>query len=95
METQVINEDKHVGKIFRSPTLETVRMVERTIKDNSAEFKKTQIWEELPRKIMWSTYLTILDYLEEINKIIINDEGVIIYIWNPVLLKKVLHRKRY
>ena len=31
METQIINEDKHVEKIFRSPTLETVKMVERII----------------------------------------------------------------
>lgn len=95
METQVINEDKQVVRIFRSPTLETVKMVESMIKDNSGEFKKTQIWEKLPRKIMWPTYLTILDYLEEINKIITGDDGIITYIWNPILLKKVLHRKHY
>ena len=64
METQIIN----MEKIFRSPTLETVKMVEVTIKDNSGEFKKTQIWERLPRKIMWPTYLIILDYLEGENK---------------------------
>ena len=95
METQVINEDKQGVRIFRSPTLETVKMVESMIKDNSGEFKKTQIWEKLPRKIMWPTYLTILDYLEEINKIITGDDGIITYIWNPILLKKVLHRKHY
>jgi len=95
METQVIDKNKYAERIFRSPTLETVKMVERTIKDNSGEFKKTQIWERLPRKIMWSTYLTILDYLEEINKIITGEDGIITYIWNPILLKKVLHRKRY
>ena len=95
MGPQVINEDKYAKKIFRSPTLETVKMVERTIKDNSGEFKKTQIWERLPRKIMWPTYLTILDYLEDINKIIIRDDGIITYIWNTMLLKKVLHRKHY
>ncbi|MBT3691354.1 hypothetical protein HOD75_01090 [archaeon] len=81
--------------MFRSPTLETVNIVEKTIKENSGEFKKTQIWEKLPKKIMWPTYSTILDYLEEINKIIINEDGIITYIWNPELLKKVLHRKRY
>jgi len=95
METQVINEEEYIEKIFRSPTLETVRIVERIINDNSGEFKKTQIWEKLPRKIMWPTYLTILNYLEDINKIITGDDGIITYIWNPELLKKVLHRKRY
>jgi len=90
-----MQKDKHIIKIFRSPTLETVNMVEKTIKENSAEFKKTQIWEKLPKKIMWPTYLIILDYLEEINKIITREDGIITYIWNPALLKKVLHLKRY
>ncbi len=93
MESQLIN--KNVERIFRSPTLETVKMVEMTIKKNSGEFKKTQIWEKLPRKIMWPTYLIVLDYLENINKIITDNEGIITYIWNPTLLKKLLHRKRY
>lgn len=87
--------EKRVVKLFRSPTLETVYMVEQTIKSNSGEFKKTQIWEKLPRKIMWPTYLVILQYLEDINKIITGEDGVITYIWNPVLLKRVLSRKRY
>jgi len=81
--------------MFRSPTLETVKMVEEVIKKNSGEFKKTQLWEKLPRKIMWSTYLIILNYLEEINKIITSDKGVITYIWNPGLAKKYLSRKTY
>ncbi len=95
MELKSINRNKKVAKIFRSPTLETVKMVERTIKENSGEFKKTQIWEKLPKKIMWPTYLTILNYLQEINKIIMEEDGEITYIWNPELLKKVMNRKRY
>ena len=89
------NERKKVLKLFRSPTLETVKMVEMTIKKYSGEFKKTQIWEKLPRKVMWPTYLVILDYLEETNKIIIGDKGVITYIWNPELIKRYLTRKSY
>ncbi|MBR9704535.1 hypothetical protein GOV12_03930 [Candidatus Pacearchaeota archaeon] len=81
--------------MFRSPTLETVKMVEITIHKYSGEFKKTQLWEKLPKKVMWPTYLIILDYLEEINKIITGDDGIITYIWNPNLLKKVQNRKHY
>ena len=95
METQLSKRENQVTRMFRSPTLETVEMVEKTIKENSGEFKKTQIWEKLPRKIMWPTYLTILNYLEENNKIITGEEGTITYIWNPELLKKVLNRKHY
>ena len=89
------NEKNHVVKLFRSPTLETVKMVERTTEKYSGEFKKTYIWEKLPRKVMWSTYIAILNYLEEINKITISDNGVITYIWNPELAKKVHFSKSY
>jgi len=89
------NKGNHAVKLFRSPTLETVKMVEKTIEEHSGEFKKTQIWEKLPKKIMWPTYLLILDYLEEINKIITSDGGIITYIWNPELARKVRFRKSY
>ena len=89
------NERKRIVRFFRSPTLDTVKMVERIIKENSGELKKTQIWEKLPRKVMWPTYLVILNYLEEINKIIISDNGIMTYIWNPKAVKKYLIREAY
>jgi len=96
MKQQLQNkEQKYIVKLFRSPTLETVKMVEATIKKFSGTYKKTQLWEKLPKKIMWPTYLTILNYLEEINKIITSDNGIITYIWNPKLMKKYLSRKTY
>ena len=39
----------------RSPTLETVLMVEKTIEKYSGEFNRTELWKELPRKVMWQT----------------------------------------
>ena len=78
---------------LRSPTLETIKMVEKVINDESAEFNKTQLWEKLPRKIMWPTFTTIVNYLEEINKIIISDNGVITWIWNPEFAQKMRSRK--
>ena len=95
MEQQLNKEGRRISRLFRSPTLETVRMVEKTIEKYSGEFKKTQIWEKLPRKVMWPTYLVILDYLEEKNHIIISDDGIITYIWNPELASKVRSRKSY
>jgi hypothetical protein len=86
---------RNIRKLFRSPTLETIKMVEKVIENNSGEFKKTQIWEMLPRKVMWPTYLTVLEFLEEINKIVISDEGIITYIWNPLLVKELRFRKTY
>jgi len=89
------NEGEKILRLFRSPTLETVKMVEEAIKKYSGEFKKTQIWEKLPKKVMWPTYLVILDYLEETNKIITSDKGIITYIWNPEGVRKYLMRKAY
>ncbi|MDD5649514.1 MAG: hypothetical protein PHF86_03735 [Candidatus Nanoarchaeia archaeon] len=79
--------------LVRSPTLDTVLMVEKFIEENSGEFNRTELWKRLPKKVMWQTYLVILDYLQYINKIAIDKEGKIGYIWNPVLAKKLLHRK--
>ncbi len=93
MKQQLVKKNQ-AAKFFRSPTLETVKMVENTIHKYSGEFKKTRLWEKLPRKVMWTTYLLILDYLEEMNHIVISDNGIITHIWNPELAKKYLAKKQ-
>lgn len=37
---------------IRSPTLDTVLMVERTIENHSGEFNRTELWKNLPKKVM-------------------------------------------
>ena len=69
----------------RSPTLQTVLMVEKFIDDNSGEYKKTELFKKLPKKVMWQTYLIVLNYLESINKIAFDKNGTLGYIWNPKL----------
>lgn len=81
------------NSIARSPTLETVLMVERTIEEFSGEFNRTELWKKLPKKVMWQTYLVILDYLQSINKIAMDRNGIIGYIWSPEIAKKILKRK--
>ena len=85
---------RKVERVFRSPTLDTVFMVEQTIKKYSGEFTRRRIWQKLPRKVMWQTYIKILEYLESINKIAISRKGIIVYIWNPALAKKFMRLKR-
>ena len=77
----------------RSPTLQTVLMVERYIDENSGEYKKTQIWNRLPKRVMWPTFQIIIDYLESIHKIAYDKEGYVVYIWNPEFLEKIKDRK--
>ena len=81
--------------ITRSPTLDTVIMVEKFINEHSGKFNRTELWKNLPRKVMWQTYLVILDYLQAINKIAIANNGILVYIWNPELAKRLSRRKRY
>ncbi len=89
METETIN------PIARSPTLETVLMVERNIEKYSGEFNRTELWKKLPKKVMWQTYLVILNYLQSINKIAISKDGILVYIWSPESAKKFINRKKY
>ncbi len=77
----------------RWPTLETVLMVEKAINDYSGEFNRTELWKHLPKKVMWQTYLVILNYLQQGNKIAFDREGKVGWIWNPELARKYLNRK--
>lgn len=81
--------------ITRSPRLETVIMVEKFIKENSGKYKKTGLFNALPKKIMWGTFNVILSYLWHNNKIGIDRKGVVVYIWNPDLIKRFINNKRY
>ena len=79
--------------ILHYPQLDTVLMVEEFIKKNSGEYKKTDLFKNLPRKVMWQTFQVIMEYLESINKIVYDKEGYIVYIWNPEFVKKYINRK--
>ena len=77
----------------RSPRLETIFMVEEFIEKNSGEYTQMEIFKKLPKKMMWQTFKLILNYLQNINKIILNKDGTIAWIWNPNLMEKYLKNK--
>jgi hypothetical protein len=81
--------------ISRSPRLETVIMVERFIKEHSGDFKKTGLFNKLPKKVMWGTFNVILKYLWDTNKIGVDKSGHIVYIWSPEAGRLFANRKRY
>ena len=82
--------EQQILKSARYPNLQTVLMVDKFIKDNSMFYTKREIFNKLPKKMLWGTYKVIIDYLEEILKIMIEkDDGIVSYIWNPELLKKI------
>ena len=99
METEIIKKptrEKSYSKtneIARSPTLQTVLMVEKFIDDNSGEYKKTELFNNLPKKVMWQTFQVIMEYLERNYRIVTEKDGKVVYIWNPEFYEKVKDRK--
>jgi len=78
--------------ILHSPTLESVIMVEKTIQKHSQECGKYQLWKKLPKKMMYQTFQTILDYLENSGKIIIDKDGCVIWTYNPKRIKELISK---
>jgi len=76
--------------ILHSPTLESVIMVEKTIQKYSQECGKYQLWKKLPKKMMYQTFQTILDYLENSGKILIDKDGCVIWTYNPEMIRKLI-----
>jgi len=77
--------------VLHYPRLDTVLMVEEAIRNHPDYPTKKQLWQSLPKKVMYQTFNLILDYLEESAKIVIKD-GQIIWIWNPELVRKYSSR---
>ena len=76
----------------RYPRLDTVIWIEEFIKEHDGEYKKKQLWENLPKKIMYQTYSVVIDYLLISGKISVDAEGKIGWIFYPeeaqAMLKK-------
>jgi len=77
----------------RYPNLQTVFMVERFIEKYSGDFKKTELFEKLPKKMMWQTFQITMNYLQSINKILIEKNGKVCYIWNPRFYERIKNRR--
>ena len=84
---------KHKFDLARSPTLDTVMMIEKSIKKHSGEFNRRQLWQKLPRKVMWQTYCVVIDYLLHYQFIAVDRKGVIGWIYDPEGVRYYLKRK--
>ncbi len=75
-----------------SPNLETIIMVEKEITRKQVFDSRHQLWRSLPKQVQYQTFKTILSYLEDSNKIMIDKKGSVIWIFtdNPKL--KQLHK---
>lgn len=77
----------------RYPRLDTILALEEFIKEHDGEFKKKQMWENLPKKMMYPTFSIIIDYLLVSGKISVDAEGKIGWIFYPELTKTYAERR--
>ena len=64
-------------KIEHSPTLETVQMVETTVRDAKEVIKVAELKRRLPRQVNHNTLKVILAYLQQSGKIEFTPNGVV------------------
>jgi hypothetical protein len=76
-------------QILHSPTLNTVLMVERVLKDSKQLLKISELKRRLPRKVMHGTLLEILNYLQESGKILVTIKGVVWIYRTPAELERL------
>jgi uncharacterized protein len=81
--------------VIHYPQLDTVLMVEHFIQEHDGEFKKRQLWEHLPRKMMYQTYSLIVEYLQYSRKISVDAEGKIGWIHYSEVLKRMKHSELF
>ncbi len=66
----------------RSPTLNTVLMVEETLMNSDGVITVAELKRTLPKQVMHQTLMLILDYLEWSGKIVFHDDKVL-WTYNP------------
>ena len=72
----------YAQRVAHSPTLRTVMMVERALRNAEGPLKVSEIKTALPRGVMHNTLLDILDYLQESGKVVIDTKGVL-WVYTP------------
>ncbi len=64
-------------RLKHAPTLNTVLMVEKTLKDmGGSAITVPQLKKKLPKQVNHNTLIIILEYLEESNKIAVGIRGI-------------------
>ena len=79
--------------IIHSPTLGSVLMVEKTVRKYSQQYGKYGLWKRLPKKMMYQTFLVIIDYLAHSGKLMIDKrDGIVFWTYDPETVKNLIDR---
>jgi len=79
-----------MAQTLHEPQLDTILMVEKTIKEAEDYPSRMELWRRLPRKIQYQTFKRILDYLEASNKIVFDGRRIVWVAADNPKLEKLL-----
>lgn len=79
-----------VQKILHEPQLDTILMVENTIRKAKTYPTKKALLKNLPRQIQYQTFNRILEYLEGSNKIVFDGRKIVWVFGDNPKLKSLL-----
>ena len=67
--------------ILHYPRLDTVLMVEDAIKKAKEYPSRTELWQDLPKKVMYQTYKVVIDYLIASRKVMLTKDDRLVWIF--------------
>jgi hypothetical protein len=79
-------------QIMHSPTLTTVLMVENVLHGAGEIIRISELKRRLPRQVMHSTLVQVLNYLQQSGKILITTKGVL-WIYRPPAELELMKQK--
>ncbi len=83
--------EKKKREVLHYPRLDSVSMVEQTVRKYSGKFRKKKLWLSLPKKMMYQTFSYVLDYLISLDKVCVED-GKICVVKNGDGVKSKLYK---
>ena len=63
--------------ILHYPRLDTILLVEKTIQNSEDYLTRMELWRKLGKKMQYQTFKLILEYLENSNKIMFQEDKII------------------
>ena len=67
--------------VLHYPRLDTVLMVEETIKKAKDYPTRTELWKKLPKKVMYQTFKIVIDYLIDSRKAILTKDDKLMWVF--------------
>ncbi len=77
------------------PRLDTILMVEDTIRNTKKELTRTALYRALEGRVMYQTLKVILEYLEQSHKIIFSNSKIVWIFSNEKLDAAVAKGRKY